>query len=65
MVGSIVLLIPVNFGTSGILLSIGIMTLIGAISFTTCRWIVSNSDKRDKTVDEVLKRILGSKWSKI
>lgn len=63
MVGSIVLLIPVNFGSSGIIASFLIMTVIGAISWLTCLWIVDNSKDYETDVSQVLSRILGNKWS--
>lgn len=40
MVGSVTLVIPINFLDCGLILSIIIMSFIGIVSLITCIWVV-------------------------
>jgi sodium-coupled neutral amino acid transporter 9 len=65
MVGSVTIVIPVNFIKSGLILSIIIMTVIGLVSYKTCSWVVSHAKNSEKDMSEIIKRVLGDKWFKI
>jgi len=65
MIGTVVLLIPINFGLAGIVTSVCIMLVIGYFSYDTCYWIVSNTKSKENELSQVILRILGKKWFKV
>lgn len=48
MIGSVILLLPINFGNTGILFSTIMMIIIGFVSYLTCVWVIKNSNPNDK-----------------
>jgi len=65
MVGSVILLLPINFGSTGIVLSVIIMAIIGFLACKTCTWVIKNSLPGEKSFRDVVYRILGEKFLKI
>lgn len=53
MIGTVVLLIPINFGLAGALTSLTIMIGIGLCSFQTCKWIVDNTKSKENELSQV------------
>ncbi|KRX08777.1 hypothetical protein PPERSA_08088 [Pseudocohnilembus persalinus] len=62
MVGTIVLIIPVNFAGSGILLSIILMLIMGLMSMQTCVWILKPQKDDEDEIGLIVKRVLGKSW---
>ena len=62
MVGSTVLVIPMNFLKTGFVMSILIMLFIGIVLAKTCHWVMLHNKHGETDVGDTVKRILGNKW---
>ncbi|EAR99507.1 transmembrane amino acid transporter protein (macronuclear) [Tetrahymena thermophila SB210] len=62
MMGSSIVVFPVVFNQSGIILSVICMIVMAVILFKTCQWYLQSTLNYELDLTEVIKRTLGMKW---
>jgi len=62
MVGSAIVVFPLIFATSGLLTSLIVLCLVGAISCKTCLLEIIHFKMSEMDFPDAIKRILGKKW---
>jgi len=65
MMGSALLVMPVNFYKSGMISGIITSIIMAYISYKTCNLVIRHSKDDEIDYPEAIKRVLGDKWEKI
>lgn len=64
MVGSSIIVYPIMFVKDGMLGSLIVLLVIGAVLFFTCRILLVHNKANENDFGQSIKRILGSRWAK-
>ena len=63
--GTAVMILPIVFGTCGIINSLIIMCVIGFVQFITCKMILIHLKESEPDIPQITERILGKTWKAI
>jgi len=63
--GTAVMILPIVFGTCGIINSLIVMSLIGVVQFITCKLILIHLKESEPDLPQLTERILGKTWKAV